>query len=297
MKLRNLKYFLSESFRSMFRNRLMTLASVVTVAACSLVLAISYFLLVNLEQVVESFERNITIEVFIDNEATEEDLIRLEQEILAIHYVDGINFISFEEALELAVERLGDIVILGGLGEGVFPRSFEVEVTNLEMQEQVAGIISNIDLIEDIRQGQEAVELVLGITGGLRVVSIIAILFLGMISTIIIVNTIKITVSARKNEISIMKYVGATNSFIRWPFLMEGILIGFLGASIALILSYFIYTAALTNIIANFYTMTAAFELRNPADVFIILSPLVLLLGISIGVLGSASSIRRFLKV
>ena len=297
MKFRNLKYFLSESFRSMFRNRLMTFASIITVSACTIVLAVSYFLLVNLEQVIESVERSFSIEVFIYDDVDEMHIEALGNRILAIYPVEDIMYTSFEDAFEIAQEIFGDTFFIEGIPVGNFPRSFTVEVLDLELHEYVAGVISMMPEIEGVRHDMEGVEFVLGIANGIQIISVVIVLFLGLISTIIIINTIKITVSSRKNEISIMKYVGATNSFIRWPFLMEGILIGFLGSLLALFVSYFIYTASITTLISNFYQITAIFEFRNVFDVFIVLSPLALALGILIGIIGSASSVRKYLKV
>lgn len=283
----------------MIRNRLMTFASIVTVSACTLVLAVSYFLLVNLDQVIDTVESEFVVVAFIYDDVPEANIEELQNRILSLNYVDGISFTSFEEAFETAAVGFGMADFLVGIypGSGVFPRSFTIEVRTFEEQENIVNIVSNMAEIESARHDQEGLDLILGITSGIRLVSIIVILFLGLISTIIIVNTIKITVSARKSEISIMKYVGATNSFIRWPFLVEGILIGFLGAILALIISYFIYTAALTNIITNFYQITAILELREVVDVFIVLAPIAIAMGIFIGFIGSASSIRKYLKV
>ena len=297
MKFRNLKYFLSESFRSMYRNRLMTFASIITVSACTIVLAVSYFLLVNLEQVVESVERSFSIEVFIYNDIEENHIETLGNRILTIEHVNSIVYISFEEAFELAGELFEDSLFIAGVSVDTFPRSFSVEVLDLEMHEYVANVISLFPEVEGVRHDVEGVEIVLGVANGIQIIGVVVVLFLGLISTIIIINTIKITVSSRKNEISIMKYVGATNSFIRWPFLMEGILIGFLGSLLALIISYFIYTASIDALITRFYQMTAIFEFRNVFDVFIVLSPLAIALGVLIGVIGSASSVRKYLKV
>lgn len=298
MKLRNLRYFLTESIKSMIRNRLMSLASIVTVASCTLILCVSFFFVTNVNQVLGGLERGLNIIVFIETEATDSQVNALETQITALEYVVGISFTSSEEAMEMMRQDISP-ALLEGLDYDILPRSFEVEVNHLDNHPFVTEQILSMPHVYEILQDQDGIEIFVGLNRAVAVIGFLTILFLGAISTVIIINTIKITVSARKNEINIMKYVGATDWFIRWPFLMEGILIGIFGASLALGISYFIYTAlknALTSE-TNPLVVIFQFEPRDVASVFLLLIPMCISMGVGIGVVGSVTSIRKYLRV
>lgn len=306
MKLRNLKYFLSESVRSMIKNRLMSLASIITVASCVLILSVSYFVVTNVNKILEGIERSPFIVVFIDDSATEDDVTTLESELLAIPYIHGLSFTSAEEAFENFTADLENVGIeerfLEGMDSYLLPRSFSLELTQMEYQHLVVNAIQDLTHVYHILHDQTGIDFFIDLSRGVSLLSIVIILFLGTISTVIIINTIKITVSARQNEINIMKYVGATDWFIRWPFLMEGILIGVFGASIALILGYFIYTNVVYALLGgdSVFNLANLFFFEDPRsvlEVFMFLTPICILLGIVIGVVGSATSIRRYLRV
>ncbi|MCL1997063.1 MAG: permease-like cell division protein FtsX [Defluviitaleaceae bacterium] len=300
MKIRNLRYFLSESIRSMIRNRLMSLASIITVASCILILAISYFIVTNVNQLMENIGQSMLIIVFVEDEATDHEVDVLESQLVNIPHIVDISFTSEEEAFARAADEWGmEPELLEGLPH-IMPRSFSLELDALENQHYVVNYVTGLDSVMHIRHDQEGMDIFIGISRTVSIVSAIVIAFLGGISTVIIINTIKITVSARKNEINIMKYVGATDWFIRWPFLMEGVLIGVLGALTALGASYFIYTYAVVSIVDGVLGAFFAilfFEPRDVGEVFLMLAPICVAMGICIGVAGSATSIRKYLRV
>ena len=300
MKIRNFKYILGESLKSMIRNRLMSLASIVTVASCTLIFAISYSIIVNINQVLTGVERSLSIVVFIEDEATQEQVDELEGQIRGLDHVTGLRFISAEEAMDNLAFSLPEGILYGLGGSSILPRSFEIDIDSLYNQELVTAQLNQLNNIENIVQDQDMVDVFMTINRGVSVVGIIIILFLASISTVIIINTIKITVAARENEINIMKYVGATDGFIRWPFLMEGILIGIFGAVLAMIISYFIYfgvvNATTSGITAEFLEMMA-FEVAEVGAVFMVLVPVSILMGVVIGTIGSVTSIRKYLRV
>ena len=298
MKFRNFKYFLTEALKSMFRNRLMSVASMVTVASCTLILSISYFIVSNLDHMLESVERSMYVVVFIHEDATDAQVHALEAQIIAIDNVQSISFTSAEEALEDLSNLLGDERLLDGLEDtDVLLRSFNVEVTDVNARDNVASTIESFDHVYTIIDDQELVSAVQNISRAIRLFSIFIVLMLSGISAVIIINTIKITVSARKNEISIMKYVGATDWFIRWPFLFEGVLIGLIGAIMSLVIGYFIYLQSMQALMNYLDFLTQLFELREIGAVYMVLTPTILFMGIGIGTLGSIVSVRKHLKV
>lgn len=301
MKLRNLRYFLIEAIRCMFKNRLMTIASVITVASCTLLLGISYFIVSNLDYFLERFESSIVIIAYIDDDATDAQVRELESLILEIDYVENIKFTSSEDALINFSEDLLDQegFLLGLQDTNILPRSFDIEVSEIQgLQYVVQELLQlNDNGIYEVYNDQDAIDSLIGINRSIRFISIILIIFLAAISTVIIINTIRITVSTRKNEINIMKYVGATDWFIRWPFILEGILIGFIGAVTSLFIGWLVYSRSIEIILLNLPFLTRLVEFRDINSIFIVLAPTTLLMGIGIGVFGSVTSIRKHLRV
>ncbi len=151
--------------------------------------------------------------------------------------------------------------------------------------------------LEKVKYDKESIDVIIGINNIIRIASIIIILFLGLVSVIIIMNTIKLTVNNRKIEINIMKYVGATDSFIRWPFIIEGMIIGLIGAAIPTALCWFSYGKAIDLINANIPALTSLVEFKSVYSVFAVLIPFSLVLGVIIGAIGSVTSIKRHLLV
>lgn len=301
MKLRNIRYFLIEAISCMFKNRLMTLASIVTVASCTLLLGISYFIGSNLDYFLERVETGIVIIAYIDDDATDAQVTELERIILEIDYVDSITFTSSEEALINFSQDFGDQegFLLGLDGADFLPRSFDIEVNDINGQQHVVHELRQLESqgISEVFNDQDAIDTLISINRSIRIISLILIIFLAAISTVIIINTIRITVSTRVNEINIMKYVGATDWFIRWPFILEGILIGFIGSIISLLIGWLVYSRAIEIIIANLSFISNVFEFKDINSIFMVLTPTTLLMGIGIGVVGSVTSIRKHLRV
>ena len=279
----------------MVKNRLMSIASIITVMGCTLILAISYFLITNVNQLLAGVERSMSIVAFVDIGTEEADIAVLEQQLLSLPYVVSMSFTSSAEAFENVATDMGiDEELLLGFGEETFPASFAIEVDNIENQLMVVEEIEALDHIRGVRHDQEAMEIFIDFSQAVTIFGVITIVFLAGISTVIIINTIKISLQIRKNEISIMKYVGATDWFIRWPFIIEGMFIGIIGAIFPILVSFFLYQQA--------YLMFQSIEIldfiryRNVVEIFAFLAPLCLMGGIFLGVIGSVSSIRKYLK-
>ena len=303
MKLQNLRYFLSESTKSMIKNRLMSIASIITVMGCTLILAISYFIIINVNQLLTDVERSMSIVAFLEIGITQEEIDQVESELLALPYVLNLSFTSSEEAFENARADMGfDEALLEGLPEDILPSSFAIEVDYIGNQNIVVDEISALSGVWNVLHDQDAMDMFISFSRSVTIFGVITIAFLGGISTVIIINTIKITVAARQTEINIMKYVGATDTFIRWPFVMEGILMGALGAVLALLVSYFIYTYLLNSMgtgenFADLLLAMTGFEPIDVFEIFVVLGPVTIATGIIIGIIGSATSMRKYLRV
>lgn len=205
------------------------------------------------------------------------------------------EYISKERALERFRERLGEQQsILNALGDNnPLPNGYDIKVERPEQIKEIAQIIANIQGVENVRYGKEMVEKLFSLTKMIRTFGLIIIVFLALAATFIISNTIRLTVFARRREIGIMKYVGATDWFIRWPFLLEGMMLGFLGALIAVLVLMKLYS-----VFTGHMSVSIAFLPILPSyPILIYLAVFLLGVGMAIGALGSTISLRRFLHV
>ena len=299
MKPSTIKYFFRESFSGLKKNLLMTMASMVAVAACISILSFSYCVGSNLQYMLDQMEDSIGISVFLKGELTGEEIEKLKEEIGKIDHVEGVEYISPADALDELKKDWGaeeDIFI--GLDEANNPlsHSFQITLDKIENQNGVLTALENVDGIDNVRHGQTETELLMKANRIFSVASVIVMLMLGIISVMIIMNTIRISVVNRRIEINIMKYVGATDWFIRWPFVIEGIIIGLAGALVPLIIGFPIY-AKITSAIFEYLPMITFVQFRLTGDVFGFLFPCGILFGIALGVIGSVTSIRKHLRV
>jgi len=299
MNFRSIWYYLSESHKSLFKNRLMSAASILTVSSCTLIFIISFCVAANVDYTLEQIENTIGLSAIIDDALTTDEVGLLYDEIKKIPHISGIRYISAEEALEIYKETFGaeNESLLAGLSEdNPLPRSFKIDVDNINYQEYVIERLEGYvgSGFELIRHESELIDILLAVSRGIRMVSAVMIITLGLISVIIIMNTIKLTVELRSMEINIMKYVGATDSFIRGPFVIEGMVIGLAGAvipAVAGILSY----DNIAEMASGYLGGVAVFRTRD--ELFWLIVPICVAAGMFIGVFGSVLSIRKYLKV
>ena len=299
MSFRRSRYFLGEAFRGLVRNRLMSVASILTVASCLLVVSVFYALAANIDYFLNQLEGHIGIIAFIDDGVSMDDVRLLDEDIRNIDHVIQVMFISHEAAFEaVKAQHYDDPGILEGVSPETFPRSFEIEISDLRYHELVAFELEALHTrgIERIRQDQNVARMVIAVSNMIRWISGALVLILAAISIIIITNTIRITVNARQAEINIMKYVGATDWFIRWPFLIEGILIGIIGSLVPVALVWTGY-AHIIKMVQEGMPLIEFIEFRPGYEIFVFLFPFVLFCGAMIGAIGSGTSIRRHLHV
>lgn len=299
MRPSTIKYFVREGLSGLKKNLLMTMASMVAVAACISILSFSYCVGSNLQYMLNQMEDSIGISVFLKGELTGEQIENMKKEIGKIDHVESVEYISPTDALdELKQDWGADEDIFVGLDNENNPlsHSFQISLDKIENQNGVLTALESIDGIENVRHGQTETELLLKANRIFSVASVIVMLLLGAISVMIIMNTIRISVVNRRVEINIMKYVGATDWFIRWPFIIEGIIIGLVGAMVPLILGFPIY-AKVTSAIFQYLPVIKFIQFRLTGDVFGFLLPFGVIFGIGLGVIGSVTSIRKHLRV
>ena len=295
MKISTAEYFITESLNSIRRNGLMSLASLMTVALSLLILGVFIILVMNLNHMASVLESQVQVTVYLQDTLKEVEVREIGTRITKLPGVTRVNFIAKEEAMNRFKQRLGEQQgLLAELGEAnPLPNSFEVKLDRPERVKPVALAIAQLKGVEAARYGQEVVEQLFNLTRMVRIFGVVLILFLGLAALFIIVNTIRLTVFARRREIGIMKYVGATDWFIRWPFIIEGVLLGFLGACIA-VLPLTQFYSMLTG---QVYESLAFLPLlpKNPFMGYV--NIFLLCAGIGIGALGSVISVKKFLKV
>lgn len=295
MKLRTGEYFIQEVFLSLKRNNWMSAASIGTVAVSLFVLGVFLILVLNMNRLASSLESQVQISVYLADDLKKADRDDLALDIKNMQGIESIKFVSRDEAKERLAQRLGDQkYLLDALGEqNPLPDAFELTVKQPDMVETAAKAIEKMPGVEAAKYGQDVVENLFAITRLMRIFGVALMLLLAGATLFIISNTIRLTVFARRKEIAIMKYVGATDWFIRWPFLLEGIVLGFVGGIISALVLRSFYAAMAAKIYDTlaFFPLMPQYPFMNYVAIAIILS------GMAIGAIGSTISLKRFLKV
>lgn len=292
----SLIYNIKQGFVQIFRNRGMSLASIFSIVAMLLILGLFFVITVNVNLFTEVVKQDYDqVEVFLLDDTTEADARLLMDEIKKQDGVSGIEYRSKAEALEILKQRWGESgYMLDSLGNNPLPASILISVDSLDNAGDVARFAGTLEGVDDIQYYQETVDKLTKITNFLQIGALIIMIFLVVVSVVVVSNTVKLTVFARAKEIRIMKYVGATNWFIRGPFLAEGIIIGVLAALISTGLISLIYAKLIDAIgsqvlaIVSSPLIPVGYMTSNMIIIFVAL-------GASIGAWGSIISMRRFL--
>lgn len=295
MKLKTGEYFIQEVFHSLRRNNWMTFASIGTVAVSLFVLGVFLILVLNMNRLAGMLESQVQISVYLEDHLTDREKRQIGYDIESLQGIDSVTYVDREKAKERLKDRLGDQkYLLDALSDdNPLPDAFEVTVTMPSVVESAAGAIAAMQGVEEAKYGQDVVEHLFDITRLMRIFGFVLMGLLGGATLFIISNTIRLTVFARRKEIAIMKYVGATDWFIRWPFLLEGIVLGCIGGLIAAVALRSFYAA----MAAKIYSTLAFFPLMPQYPFMNYVTAAILLAGIVIGAIGSVISLKRFLRV
>ena len=302
MRFSKIFYLISEGFRNVFKNKKASMASLVTMLCAMFIFGIAFVIGENANSIVKQVSSAQGIQVYIDNEATDEQVKEIESKIWNIgnDKIATVTFVSKQQALETMKKALGnDADLLDGYeGENnIFPVSYKITLTELEFSKDVEEIIKSWDLIDEVRSSNQTIEALINIANGVRVATIVIFALLLIMAVTIISNTIKLSVHARRKEISIMKYVGATNGFIKWPFVVEGMVIGVFSAGTTLVILAGLYDLVIQKIGASTVLKSMGITLMNFQEMATSLGLVYLLLGIGIGIIGSSISMNKYLDV
>ncbi len=296
MKYNVIFYLIGEGFSNVFKNKKSTLACLGIMCATMVIFGIFFAVIENINHIISQIEDDQGFEVFIQNTATEEQTKELGDKILAIEGVNNIKYKSKEDALTQMKERFNERQSLLE-GMTIFPASYVVNLSDLTLSKDIQNKILEFENVKKITSSDDTVNKLVNIANGVRIVSGVILVLLVLISIFIITNTIKLTVHARRKEISIMKYVGATNGFIRWPFIVEGVTIGVLASIFSLLIIGGGYNVITNKLIGNSFSNIIDVSLLGFNDMFKLILIVYLILGVGIGVVGSSISMKKYLQV
>lgn len=299
MRFRVIKNIVKQGFQGMWRNRGMGLASVSSISAVLMILGVVLILILTINNVALEMKTKFDeVHVFLEDELTDQDLDSIENSIKESEGVLSVIFQSREQGLEIMKEDWkDDSYVLEGLEhDNPLQNSYIVQLKGIEYADVVVKKLKLIDGIEEVRYYKDIIDKLMIVANYIRLGGIVIIGVLVLVSVFIISNTIKITVSSRKREINIMKYVGATNGYIRGPFIIEGILFGLIGAMLSIALINYGYEYFFKSVNDQLYVLFTVY-LVPPSllieDIIIIFTAI----GVGIGALGSIISLKRFLNV
>jgi Cell division protein len=295
------KNVVRDTVKSIERNNLMSAASVLSVIAALIILGIFLILTINVQEVTKDVESKLELKIFLQSDFTDTQGKTIQQALEKSDLIESVTYESAEEALEKFTVSLEDYApLLSGYNSenNPMPASFVVRVTDPEDMDEVQKLAMSFsgNGVEYVRYGQEYVEALVSFNKFTNTLSLVVLVVLSMISIFIIYNTIKLTVFARRREIGIMKYVGATNAYIRAPFILEGTLLGLMGAIVAFLIIRITYYYILGLVGGNLFLPVDA-TLAPPDAVMGQLMFFFLIYGGFIGAVGSIFAIRKFLDV
>ena len=297
MKFNTIGYLIGEGFGNTFKNKKSTLSAMLVMCISMLIFGLFFILGENINHIMNTVEDAQAIQVFIKLDATDKEIDTLGKQLNEIEGISKVEFLSKEEGFDQYKEQYGEKSYLLEPYKDVIADSYIVNFTDLKISNEVEAKINELENIKSITSANETMEKLISITNGIRMVTAVILGGLVIGAIFIISNTIKLTVYARRKEISIMKYVGATNSFIRWPFIVEGIVIGILSASVSILIVGGLYKIVATNLLESSFIQNLGITLVSFSDMFSMIIIVYLILGIGIGVLGSAISMRKYLEV
>ena len=295
MKKNNIGYLLREGIRSVFLHGFMSFAAIWVTVACLLIMGTFALVLLNLSEMIVELEQENQVLVYVDESYSEAEAKSVGSQINMITNVHKAEFISRQQALEDFVEEQHDENLFSGLDASTFRDRFVVSMEDNERMKQTCEDMKKIEGVADVEAHYEIAEGFQMIQRILNIVSLIIIAVLFVVSMLIISNTVKLAMYDRKEEIAIMKMVGATNSFIRWPFVVEGFILGFVASVVAFFLQWGLY-----NFLERQITAIDTLDLFNMipfVEVIELVAVCYAAVGFVVGVFGSLLSIRKFLKV
>ncbi len=299
LRFRIFKNIMKQGFQGMWRNRGMGVASITSISAVLMILGIILILILSINNfVMDTTTKFDEITVFLEDDINDEQMTKIEEKAKENEGIVSIIFESKDQALEKFKEDWGDeAYLLDGLEKNnPLPNSYIIKIEEIAYAQNLVNSLKGLDGVEEVKYDKEIIDKLLVVADYIRLGGIIVIAILVFVSIFIISNTIKLTVTSRRREINIMKYVGATNNYIRGPFIIEGVLFGLIGAIISIFIVYYGYEYFFGLVNERLYSLFSVF-LIAPTMIFTDIAIIFSAIGIGIGALGSLVSMKRFLNV
>ena len=296
-------YAIRQGFKNIGRNRLFSLASVGTITACLFMFGIFYCIVANFQYMVHAAESNVGVTVFFDDTTTEEQMLEVQRLIDVREEVSSTTYISADQAWENFKQDYfpdGDSGILAGLDQDnplVDCASVQVYLSDTSRQSELISYIQGLDGVSEVNGSDIIADSFTNFSRLIGYVSIGIILILVLVAIFLISNTVMIGITVRKEEIAIMKYIGATDLFVRGPFLVEGMTIGLIGSVIPVVILRLLYPMVVDFVLEHFSILNKILTFMNVNDVFNILIPVSLIIGLGIGFIGSYLTLRKHVRV
>ena len=291
----NTTYLTKMGIRNVFTNGTMSLSSISVLTACLLLIGVSLILVLNISQLVKDVEKQNVVVAFLKDEVDKTQLQQIGDTLRSIENVSNVTYKSKEEAFEKQLDDFGvDEDLLDGVIENPLPDAFEITVVNMATFDETLAKIKAVEGVDVVRESQEIVNQITTLQKSILLICVVLVAVLIVVSLLIIANTVRITMASRKIDIQVMKSVGATNAFISWPFMIEGVFIGFISGVLAMGLTYVLQVTegdALSSLFGLFGSSTFSFMDWLP---YFIIGYIVL--GVLLGSFGSVVSLTRYLK-
>lgn len=278
-----------------------SLASIITMAACIFLVGVFYSLVTNVDNIAHKVEQEVPITVFFDEGTTDEQMQEVGNLIQARPEVERVEFESGDQAWQNFKDKYfqGSDAADGFKDDNPLVNSsnYQVYLNQIEKQTELVNYIQGLEHVREVNQSEQAANTLGSFNKLVSYASIIIIAILLLISIFLISNTVSVGISVRKEEIGIMKYIGATDAFVRAPFVLEGMVLGVIGAAVPLAALYFLYNTAVEFILTKFNVLTGVVDFIPVWQIYQVLLPIGLLLGIGIGFIGSIWTTRKHLRV
>lgn len=300
MKLRTVNYCFKQGVVNLFKNRLMSMASIGTIAACLFIVGVFYIVVANVENTLLEVESTLGISVFFDEDIEELQRKKIGTLLEKRAEVKSVEYISPEQVWESFKEGKSPELLEGWTVDNnplVNYDSYTVKVNAIDQQDSIVKYTQTLQGVRFVRQEKDVTKIIKGFNSFINYISIVLIMILIIISVFLIANTVRLGIALRKNEINIMKYIGAKDYMIKFPFVIEGLVIGAVGAAVPLVIIYFTYDYAKKAIIEKFAIVEKFIYFVDAGELFATLVPLSLIIGMGIGIVGSRITIRKHLRV
>lgn len=299
MRISTFFYTLKQGVINIFRNKLFSLASIATISACLFLFGLFYAVILNFQNVVHTAEEDVSVTVFFKDGTTQEEMEQIGAQIRARDEVSEAKFISADEVwAEWAPENIGEDyneIYTENPLEGM--DNYEIYMNDVSKQESLVSWLESIPQVDNVRHSEIAATTLTGVNALVAYTSVGIIAILLAVSVFLINNTVMIGISVRKSEIEIMKYIGATDFFVRSPFVIEGILIGLIGSLLPLGLIYVLYKKFIDYVMIEFPSLSGLLQFLPVSEIYRTLLPVCMGLGAGIGFLGSFITVRKHLRV